>query len=150
MYLQGVNYKLFVNPFLTHDKYYNYRFFFIKMSANSVGTYFEKKLLKRIKNLQQEITRFESVFTTPPFIVVYGISELCEDSPDWNQKIINFLSTLKVNPHWILKISQPDSNNPDNAIIELISHCVKERVYTILSQFIVSKNYDAIVIKDEI
>ena len=119
---------------------------------SSIGTYTEQKLHRKIKELRQQIADLELFLTNPPFLTVYGIQELLPHSTtDRKNSIKQFLNTIAINPNWILDIVNPSQlPDPDSIQIQFISHCVKERVYTIISDYILTQNINAIISKDDV
>jgi hypothetical protein len=122
------------------------------MAAPSIGTYTEKKTVDQISNLIKRIDELESIIKNPPFIVFYGVMDIpSEFSNDWKDQINHILAINNINPNWILNKINPHPNTeyPYFVIIQFISHCVKEIVYSILSKYLDDNNFDsAYITKD--
>jgi hypothetical protein len=122
------------------------------MAAPSIGTYTEKKTVYQISNLIKRIDELESIIKNPPFIVFYGVMDIpSEFSNDWKDQINHILAINNINPNWILNKINPHPNTeyPYFVIIQFISHCVKEIVYSILSKYLDDNNFDsAYITKD--
>jgi hypothetical protein len=122
------------------------------MAAPSIGTYTEKKTVDQISNLIKRIDELESIIKNPPFIVFYGVMDIpSELSNDWKAQINHILAINNINPNWILNKINPHPNTeyPYFVIIQFISHCVKEIVYSILSKYLDDNNFDsAYITKD--
>jgi hypothetical protein len=118
--------------------------------TDPVGSYAERKLSKRIQKLQQQLTELDHLVTTPPSVIVYNIQELInESSNDWAELVKNFLNSININTNWILDVINPsNSKDPEYITIQLISHCVKDKVYTIISNYVLEKNINALITKD--
>jgi hypothetical protein len=74
-----------------------------------------------------------------------------EFSNDWKDQINHILAINNINPNWILNKINPHPNTeyPYFVIIQFISHCVKEIVYSILSKYLDDNNFDsAYITKD--
>lgn len=122
------------------------------MTTPSIGTYTEKKIANQIVNLIKRIDELESLIKNPPFIVFYGVMDIpSEFSNDWKAQINHILAINNINPNWILNKINPHPNTeyPYFVIIQFISHCVKEIVYSILSKYLDDNNFDsAYITKD--
>ena len=122
------------------------------MATPSIGTYTEKKIANQIVNLIKRIDELESLIKNPPFIVFYGVMDIpSEFSNDWKDQINHILAINNINPNWILNKINPHPNTeyPYFVIIQFISHCVKEIVYSILSKYLDDNNFDsAYITKD--
>jgi hypothetical protein len=119
------------------------------MATPSIGTYTEKKIAHQLKNLKKHNDELESLIKNPPFIVIYGIMDIpSEFSDDWKTQVTHILTINNINPNWILNKINPHTNTeyPYFVTIQFISHCVKETVFTILSNYIVANNFDGIYI----
>ncbi len=122
------------------------------MATPSIGTYTEKKIANQIVNLIKRIDELESLIKNPPFIVFYGVMDIpSEFSNDWKAQVTHILTINNINPNWILNKINPHPNTeyPYFVIIQFISHCVKEIVYSILSKYLDDNNFDsAYITKD--
>jgi hypothetical protein len=120
-------------------------------STLSVGSYTEQKINRRIREIRQQIADLQLFVTNAPFLVIYGVQEIVpESSSNWEERIKMFLSTLNINLNWILDITNTSkSENPDSVTINFISHCVKARVYTILSNYVLEHKINALI-SDEV
>jgi len=115
----------------------------------SIGTYTRKKIAHLINSLVKQIDELESLIKKPPFIVIYGIMDIpSEFSDDWKNQINHILTINNINPNWILNKINPHTNTkyPYYVTIQFISHCVKETVFNILSEYITANNIDGVYI----
>lgn len=123
-----------------------------EFSAFSLGTYNDQKLTRKLKYIHQQIKELEKFITKPPCIVIYGIQEVLPDATTvWEDRIKELFMLNNINTNWILDIINPNNSKyPDSITIQLISHCVKERVYLKLSNYISENKIDAIIEKDDL
>jgi hypothetical protein len=123
------------------------------MPMPSIGTYTEKKITNQITNLIKRIDELESLITKPPFIMIYGVMNIpSEFSKYWEAQVTHILTINNINPNWILNKINPHANTeyPYVVTIQFISHCIKETVFTILSQYLAANDFDDVYItKDE-
>jgi len=123
------------------------------MPMPSIGTYTEKKITNQINTLIKRIDELESLITKPPFIMIYGVMNIpSEFSNDWEAQVTHILTINNINPNWILNKINPNVNTeyPYFVTIQFISHCIKETVFTILSQYLAVNDFDDVyVTKDE-
>jgi hypothetical protein len=123
------------------------------MPMPSIGTYTEKKITNQINTLIKRIDELESLITKPPFIMIYGVMNIpSEFSNDWEAQVTHILTINNINPNWILNKINPNANTeyPYFVTIQFISHCIKESVFTILSQYLAVNDFDDVyVTKDE-
>jgi hypothetical protein len=114
------------------------------------GSYAERKLLRLIQKLQQEVKDLELYVTSPPTIVIYNIQEIInETSEKWEQLVKNFLFSLHISPDWIIDVlNTTKSKNPESITVHLDSHCIKDKVFTIISNHFIKNNINALVTKE--
>ncbi len=118
--------------------------------SDPVGSYAERKLSKRIHKLHQQLTELEQYISNPPMIIIYNIQEMINKSSDnWEELVKNYLVSININTNWILNIiNTTKSKNPESITIHLISHCVKDNVYTTISNHLLENNINALVTKE--
>lgn len=114
------------------------------------GSYAERKLLRLIQKLQQEVKDLELYVTSPPTIVIYNIQEIInETSEKWEQLVKDFLFSLHISPDWIIDVlNTTKSKNPESITVHLASHCIKDKVFTIISNHFIKNNINALVTKE--
>ena len=123
------------------------------MATPSIGTYTEKKITSQLDNLIKQIDELESLIKNPPLIVIYGLMDIpSEFSNNWKAQITHILTINNINPNWILNKINPHANTeyPYFVTIQFISHCVKEKVFTILSKYLVDNDFDGVFITKDI
>lgn len=119
------------------------------MSTPTIGTYTEKRLTNQINNIIKRIDELESYIKTPPYILIYGIMDIpSEFSANWKDHVDYILLKNDINPNWILNTSNPHANTdcPYFINIQFISHCVKEMVFNILSNYISNNEFEGVYI----
>ncbi|MEI7487714.1 MAG: hypothetical protein WCJ72_09950 [Chryseobacterium sp.] len=119
------------------------------MATPSIGTYTEKKISTQISILLNQIDELESLIKNPPFIVFHNMMDIpSEFSNDWRAQITHILSINNINPNWILNKINPHSKTeyPYFVTIQFISHCIKETVFTILSKYLNTNDFDNVYI----
>lgn len=114
------------------------------------GSYAERRLIKRIQKLQQHLNELEQLVTSPPCVIIYNIQEVINETSDnWEQLVKDYLISININADWILDIiNSTKSKNPESITIHLTSHCVKDKVFTIISDYFIKNDINAIVTKD--
>ncbi len=119
--------------------------------ASSIGTYTERKVYAKIKELREKISLLNDYIKNPPFIIINGIMDIPSDQSHWKNHVINILVANNINQNWILDIINPniDNNYPDSITVQFISHCVKEQVYTILTNYLTNNEFDSVNIQME-
>jgi hypothetical protein len=122
------------------------------MASSSIGTYTEKKLHSKIKQLKKQVDDLETFIKNPPYIMITGMMDIPSDyTSDWKKQITFILNENNINMNWVLDTINPDINNqmPYSVTIQFISHCVKDVVYKILVDYITNNEYDNVtIIKD--
>lgn len=122
------------------------------MTTPAIGTYTEKKIANQISALMKRIDELESYIKTPPFLVIGGVMDIpSEFSNDWKSHVNQILSENNIHPGWVLNTTQPsvDSKCPCFVTVEFISHCVKDTVFDILSQYIAENDFDSVSISKD-
>jgi hypothetical protein len=124
------------------------------MATSPIGTYTEKRIANQISNLLKQINELENYLKTPPFIVIYGVMDLPSEfsNTDWKAHVNYVLNTNNINPNWILNTINPQTNSncPYFVTIQFISHCVKETVFTILSDYITLNEFEGVYITKDV
>ena len=122
------------------------------MASSSIGTYTEKKLHSKIKQLKKQVDDLETFIKNPPYIMITGMMDIPSDYTfDWKKQITFILNENNINMNWVLDTINPDINNqmPYSVTIQFISHCVKDVVYKTLVDYITNNEYDSVtIIKD--
>jgi hypothetical protein len=122
------------------------------MASSSIGTYTEKKLYSKIKQLKKQVDDLETFIKNPPYIMITGMMDIPSDyTSDWKKQITFILNENNINMNWVLDTINPDINNqmPYSVTIQFISHCVKDVVYKTLVDYITNNEYDSVtIIKD--
>jgi len=122
------------------------------MTSSSIGSYTEKKIFTKIKQLKKQIDDLESYIKNPPSIIINGIMDIPSDYlSDWKKQITFILNVNNINVNWVLDTINPNINDkvPYSVTIQFISHCVKDVVYKILVDYITNNEYDNVtIIKD--
>ncbi len=122
------------------------------MASTSIGTYTEKKLHSKIKQLKKQVDDLETFIKNPPYIMITGMMDIPSDyTSDWKKQITFILNENNINMNWVLDTINPDINNqmPYSVTIQFISHCVKDVVYKTLVDYITNNEYDSVtIIKD--
>jgi hypothetical protein len=122
------------------------------MASSSIGTYTEKKLHSKIKQLKKQVDDLETFIKNPPYIMITGMMDIPSDyTSDWKKQITFILNENNINMNWVLDTINPDINNqmPYSVTIQFISHCVKDVVYKTLVDYITNNEYDSVtIIKD--
>jgi hypothetical protein len=117
------------------------------MAPPTIGLYTEKKILQKITNLKKRIQELETFISQPPFIIFNGIQDIPSDfSDDWKNHVNYILNLNKINPNWILDLTNPTiiHNKTCNVTIQFVSHCVKNHVYKILTNYIKVNQFDEV------
>jgi hypothetical protein len=74
-----------------------------------------------------------------------------EFTTDWKAHVNHILALNNINPNWILSITKSNTNCPYFVSINFISHCIKETVFNILSEYIESQEFEGVyVTKDAV
>lgn len=124
------------------------------MATSPIGTYTEKRIANQINNLLKRITELESYIKTPPFIVIYGIMDIPSEfsTNDWRAHVNHILNKNNINSNWILNTINPHANTncPYFVTIQFISHCIKETVFNILSNYITTNEFDGVYITKDV
>ncbi len=122
------------------------------MASSSIGTYTEKKLHSKIKQLKKQVDDLETFIKNPPYIMITGIMDIPSDyTSDWKKQITFILNENNINMNWVLDTINPDIKNqmPYSVTIQFISHCVKDVVHKTLVDYITNNEYDSVtIIKD--
>ena len=122
------------------------------MASSSIGTYTEKKLHSKIKQLKKQVDDLETFIKNPPYIMITGMMDIPSDyTSDWKKQITFILNENNINMNWVLDTINPDINNqmPYSVTIQFTSHCVKDVVYKTLVDYITNNEYDSVtIIKD--
>jgi hypothetical protein len=122
------------------------------MASSSIGTYTEKKLHSKIKQLKKQVDDLETFIKNPPYIMITGMMDIPSDyTSDWKKQITFILNENNINMNWVLDTINPDIKNqmPYSVTIQFISHCVKDVVYKTLVDYITNNEYDSVtIIKD--
>jgi len=116
-----------------------------------VGSYAERKLTRRIQKLERQFAELEHFVTNPPSVTIYNIQEVITVSSEtWEQELQKYLISIDVKESWILNIINPsNTKNPENMIIHFVSHSCKDKAFTIISDYFLEKEIDALVTKDD-
>jgi hypothetical protein len=122
------------------------------MTSSSIGSYTEKKIFTKIKQLKKQIDDLESYIKNPPSIIINGIMDIPSDYlSDWKKQITFILNVNNINVNWVLDTINPNINDkvPYSVTIQFISHCVKDVAYKVLVDYITLNEYDNVaIIKD--
>jgi hypothetical protein len=122
------------------------------MTSSSIGSYTEKKIFTKIKQLKKQIDDLESYIKNPPSIIINGIMDIPSDYlSDWKKQITFILNVNNINVNWVLDTINPNINDkvPYSVTIQFISHCVKDVAYKVLVDYITNNEYDNVaIIKD--
>jgi HJR/Mrr/RecB family endonuclease len=118
---------------------------------NSVGTYALRKITKQIDKLYSRLEEIKRLATIPPSITIYNIQELInESSNDWPTLVTAYLVTLNINQNWIYDIINPtNSTNPERIVIQFPAHCIREKIFTVISTHLRDINSNALVMMDD-
>jgi hypothetical protein len=118
---------------------------------NFVGTYALRKITQQIEKLYLRVAEIKRLATIPPSITIYNIQELInESSDDWPALVNAYLLTLNINHNWIYDIINPtNSRDPENIIIQFPAPCIRNKIYTVISNHLRDINSNAIVIIDD-
>ena len=117
------------------------------MAPPTIGLYTEKKIIQKISNLKKKIQELETFISEPPFIIFNGLQDIPSDySDDWKNHVNYILNLNKINPNWILDLVKPITiqNKICNVTIQFVSHCVKQHVYKILTNYIKENKFDEV------
>jgi len=111
--------------------------------ATSRGLFTEKQMKKRLIELTEKFVQLTNHIYNEPIVTVYNASSipLLSTHADWSILINNFLVMCKVNPNWIMETTK---SNPhlDAINVHLISHCVKDKVLYLISNYIEENGFD--------
>ena len=122
------------------------------MTSSSIGSYTEKKIFTKIKQLKKQIDDLESYIKNPPSIIINGIMDIPSDYlSDWKKQITFILNVNNIYVNWVLDTINPNINDkvPYSVTIQFISHCVKDVAYKVLVDYITNNEYDNVaIIKD--
>ena len=119
------------------------------MAAPTIGTYTEKRIANQINILTKRLDELENNIKTPPFVIIYGVMDIpSEFTTDWKAHVNHILALNNIDPNWILSITTPHSNTncPYFVSINFISHCIKETVFNILSEYIGSQEFEGVYV----
>ena len=124
------------------------------MAAPTIGTYTEKRIANQINILTKRLDELENNIKTPPFVIIYGVMDIpSEFTTDWKAHVNHILALNNIDPNWILSITTPHSNTNCSYFVSInfISHCIKETVFNILSEYIESQEFEGVyVTKDAV
>ena len=125
----------------------------ITITTPAIGTYTERKVFAKIRDLKKQIGELENYIKSPPFIIVNGIMDIPSDFlTDWKLHLAHILKVNRINDNWILDTINPNKNDkmPYSVTIQFISHCVKEVVYNRLVTYITNNEFDNVTIRKDI
>jgi hypothetical protein len=93
-----------------------------------------------IIELENKVCQLESFVRTPPFLLLYDFKYFNSELQDkWKEHVQGILCKLCIPFSWILDIT---NTNQNYVKIQFISYAIKNKVYHILSDFIISHNSD--------
>jgi hypothetical protein len=109
----------------------------ISSRSSSRGIFTEKQIKKRIIELTEKFAQLSNYIYEEPTISIYNVGSIPSFSnfTDWTLFITDFLVLCKVNPNWVMETKKLKSHL-DVIHIHLISHCIKDKVVFLISNYI--------------
>jgi len=117
----------------------------LKMSSN------ERRLKTALKDLQMKLEQLSQQINNIHCLTIDGLQGIpFESDIDWKTQVTSILTTNHIYQSWLLNILNPTIENihPNTITLQFINQIVRDKAYTILSNFVITNEYDTIISKD--
>ncbi len=110
------------------------------------------KISAKLKEIQNNLNDLTEQFNSIPCLTIDGLQAIPFDTEDnWKINVFKILNSTHIYKSWILNIVNPsDHTHPNTVTLQFINTIVRDHSYHILSNYVISNEYDTLIVKDSI
>jgi hypothetical protein len=111
----------------------------------------DRRLLVKINDIQLKIKELTLARTSIPCLTIDGFQALADGERDWQSNLNGLFNLNGIHKSWVLDIiNSSNTSHPTTVQIQFINNIVRNKSFTLLSQYIIENEIDCLISKEDI